>query len=268
MHPILFHLGPAIIPSYGVLAALAVIAGLLLSLRTAQQQGVDPNRVWACGVTALFAGAIAARAGAILMHWEAFREQPLAMLSLTALGGTGQEFAGLVAALLVVLIYARLNHIPHRALLDVFSAPLLAAMALESIGCLLAGSSFGVTSHAWWGIRFHTFYAMLWWGTPMGVPLVPVQIVTAIADILMAAIVYWMGNWGLRTGRLAGSALIGVGIVHFLLQFWRGDVWPMAWTNSTLTAMQLACLLMLAAGAYFWWDLPEWRMPESVKVGT
>ena len=45
MHPILFHIGPAIIPSYGVLAALAVIAGLLLSLRTAQQQGVDPNRV-------------------------------------------------------------------------------------------------------------------------------------------------------------------------------------------------------------------------------
>jgi phosphatidylglycerol:prolipoprotein diacylglycerol transferase len=236
-----------------------------LSLRTARQQGLDPNRAWACGVTALFAGAIAAKAAAILLHWQAFREQPLELISLTALGGSGQGFAGLAAGVMVVLLYARRNHIPHRALLDVFSAPLLAAMALESIGCLLAGSAFGVPSHAWWGIRFHTLYAMLWWGTPMGIPLVPVQIVTASVDLLMALILYWMGNWGLRTGRLAGCALIGIGIVHFLLQFWRGDVDPMAWSRSTLTAEQLACLLMLAAAVYFWWDPPRWRVPESVR---
>ena len=35
MHPILFHLGPLIVPSYGVAVALAVLAALALAQWTA-----------------------------------------------------------------------------------------------------------------------------------------------------------------------------------------------------------------------------------------
>jgi phosphatidylglycerol:prolipoprotein diacylglycerol transferase len=258
MHPILFHLGLAVVPSYGVLAALAVVAGLLLTQRTAPQQSLNPHLVWTASVLALFLSAIAAKAAAIGMHWQAFREQPLQLLSLTALGGSGQGYIGLAIGLVVVLVYGARHKIPHRALLDSLAAPLLLALAIESIGCLLAGSAFGTPSHAWWGIRFHTLYAMLWWGTPMGIPLVPVQILTAILDFLLALFIYWMGNWGLRTGRLAGSALLGAGTAHFLLQFWRGDVDTLA-PQLPLTATQLVCLGMMAAAVYFWWDLKEWR---------
>jgi phosphatidylglycerol:prolipoprotein diacylglycerol transferase len=267
MHPILFHFGPAIVPSYGVLAAVAILAGLLLGQRTARQQGLDPARVWTASVFALFLSALAAKAVAVGMHWQAFREQPLQLLSMTALGGSGQGYVGLGVGLLVVIAYARHNRIALRAMLDCLAAPLLAAMAIESLGCLLAGSAFGMPSHAWWGIEFHTLYAMLWWGTPMGIPLVPVQIITAAADALLALFVYWMGNWGLRTGRLAGTALLGGGFAHFLLQFWRGDVDGLSWTHGVLTATQLVCLAMLAAAVWFWWDLPEWRVERASSAG-
>jgi phosphatidylglycerol:prolipoprotein diacylglycerol transferase len=238
------------------MAALAVIAGLLLSLRTALQQGLDPNRIWAAAVTALFCSAIAAKAAAIAMHWQAFREQPLQLLSLTALGGSGQGYVGLATGLVVVMIYGWRSRMPLRAILDSLAAPLLLSLSIESLGCLLAGSAFGVPTHRGWGIEFHALYAMLWWGTPMGIPLVPVQIVTAVADFLLAVFIYWMGNWGLRTGRLVGTALLGAGIAHFLLQFWRGDVSPLPWTHGILTATQVVCLAMMAAAVYFWWDLP------------
>ena len=267
MHPILFQLGPALIPSYGACAALAVISALLLSLRTARQQGLDPHRVWSAGVTALFLSALAAKAAAVAQHWAAFREQPLQLLSLTALGGSGQGLFGLATGLLVIVGYALRHLIPVRGMLDTISAPLLLALSLESVGCLLAGSAFGVPSHAWWGIRFHTLYAMLWWGTPMGIPLVPVQIVTAIVDGALALFLYWMGNWGLRTGRLAGTALLAAGFAHFLLQFWRGDVDRLGMTHDLLTATQLVCLWMLAAAVYFWWDLPKWRV-EADRVAA
>jgi len=241
------------------MAAVAIIAGLLLALQTAAQQGLDPNRVWSAGVAALFFAALAAKATAIAMHWQAFKQQPLQLLSLTALGGSGQGYIGLAVGTVVVLVYSWRHRIAWQGMLDSLAAPLLLALAIESIGCLLAGSAFGVPSHAWWGIQFHTLYAMVWWGTPMGIPLVPVQIITSALDLLLAAFIYWQGNWGLRTGRLAGTALLGGGIAHFLLQFWRGDVTRPAWAHDVLTTTQLVCLGMMAAAVYFWWDWPEWH---------
>jgi phosphatidylglycerol---prolipoprotein diacylglyceryl transferase len=264
MYPILLHLGPAVVPSYGVLAALAIVAGLLLSLRTARQQGLDPNRIWTVGVLALFAGAVVAKGAAVAMHWTAFEEQPLQLMSLTALGGSGQGYIGLATGLAVVLIFAWRQKIPVRAVLDTLSAPLLVALSIESVGCLLAGSAFGVPTHAWWGIKYGSVYALVWWGTPMGIPLEPVQIWTAVADLLLAALVYWMGSWGLRTGRVAGTAMFGGAIVHFLLQFWRGDVEPLRWAAGVLTGAQVACLLLLAGAAWLWWEPVKWQPPLDV----
>jgi phosphatidylglycerol:prolipoprotein diacylglycerol transferase len=268
MYPVLLHLGPAVVPSYGVLAALAIVAGLLLGLRTAKQQGLDPNKIWTVGVLALFAGAVVAKGVATLMHWQAFRENPLQLMSMTALGGSGQGYVGLATGLLVVLIFSWRQKLPVRGVLDALSAPLLVALSIESIGCLLAGSAFGVPTHAPWGIKYGSVYALVWWGTPMGISLAPVQIWTAIADALLAVLVYWMGSWGLRTGRVAGMAMFGGAIVHFLLQFWRGDVTSLAFTGGLLTETQLACMLLLAGAAWLWWEPREWQAPLDTLAAT
>jgi phosphatidylglycerol:prolipoprotein diacylglycerol transferase len=252
------------VPSYGVLAAVAIIAGLLLSLQTARQQGLDPNKIWTVGVLALFAGAVVAKAAAVAMHWAAFEENPLQLMSLTALGGSGQGYIGLAAGLAVVLIFAWRQKLSVRAVLDCLSAPLLVAMSIESIGCLLAGSAFGVPTHSAWGIKYGSVYALVWWGTPMGIPLAPVQIWTAFADLLLAALVYWMGSWGLRTGRVAGTAMFGGAIVHFLLQMWRGDVAPLPWAAGVLTGTQVVCLLLLAGAGWLWWEPVQWQPPLEV----
>lgn len=266
MYPVLLHLGPAVVPSYGVLAALAIVAGLLLSLRTAKQQGLDPNKIWTVGVLALFAGAVTAKIAAVLMHWDAFQENPLQLMSLTALGGSGQGYIGLATGFLVVMLFAWRQKMPIRAVLDCLSAPLLVAMSIESIGCLLAGSAFGTPTHAAWGIKYGSVYALVWWGTPMGIALQPVQIWMAVADLLLAGLVYWMGSWGLRTGRVAGTAMFGGGIVHFLLQLWRGDVASLPWTGDSLTATQVVCLVLLAGTVWLWWEPVKWQASPSQEA--
>jgi phosphatidylglycerol:prolipoprotein diacylglycerol transferase len=266
MYPVLLHLGPAVVPSYGVLAAVAIVAGLLLSLRTARQQGLDPNKIWTVGVLALFAGALVAKAAAVAMHWDAFQENPLQLMSLTALGGSGQGYIGLATGLLVVVLFAWRQKMPIRAVLDTLSAPLLVALSIESIGCLLAGSAFGVPTHAWWGIKYGSVFALVWWGTPMGIALEPVQIWMAGADLLLAALVYWMGSWGLRTGRVAGTAMFGGAIVHFLLQLWRGDVAPLQWTDGALTGTQVVCLLLLPGTVWLWWEPVMGQAPGNQEA--
>ncbi len=268
MYPILLHFGPVVVPSYGVLAALAVLAGLGLSLRTARQQGVDPNKIWNMGILALFSGAIAAKLATVGMHWEAFRESPLMLLNLSALSGGTQGWVAGGVALAVVLIYALRARMPVRGVLDALTAPVLVALGIESIGCLLAGCGYGIPTSSGWGIKFHSLLALVMWGTPMGVALAPVEVMTAVADLLLALLVLWMGTWGLRTGRLAGIGFFCGGIVHFLLQFWRGDVEPAPWAQGWLTGGQAVCLAMVAASAWLWWEPREWRPRLASEEGV
>jgi phosphatidylglycerol---prolipoprotein diacylglyceryl transferase len=271
MYPILLHFGPVVVPSYGVFAALAVLAGLGLALRTARQQGVDANKLWNLGIIALFAGAVAAKLVMVVLHWQDFRAAPLMLLNLSALSGGTQGWVAGGVALAVVFIYSLRTRMPVRGVLDALTAPVLLALSIESVGCLLAGCGWGTPTTAPWGIKFHSLIALVLWGTPMGVPLEPVQILTAIADVLLALLVLWMGTWGLRTGRLAGLGLFIGGIVHFLLQFWRGDVETLAWTNGWLTAGQVVCLAMIAAATILWWEPREWRLAvpseEAAEAG-
>jgi phosphatidylglycerol:prolipoprotein diacylglycerol transferase len=256
-----------VVPSYGVLAALAVLAGLGLSLRTARQQGVDANKIWNLGIIALFSGAVAAKLVMVGLHWEAFRESPLMLLNLSALSGGVQGWVTGGVALAVVIGYAARARMPVRGVLDALTAPVLLALSIESVGCLLAGCGYGTPTQAPWGIKFHSLLALVLWGTPMGVALQPVQILTFAADLLLALLVLWMGTWGLRTGRLAGVGLFGGGIAHFLLQFWRGDVEPLGWTHGWLTAGQMVCLGLVAAAAALWWEPQQWRPAVTAEAG-
>ena len=54
VHPILFHIGSLVIPSYGAMAAAGVLLALMFAMRTARKLGVDPNRIWNLCVLMLF----------------------------------------------------------------------------------------------------------------------------------------------------------------------------------------------------------------------
>ena len=61
MHPVLFHIGAILIPSYGAMAALGVLLALFLAQRTARIAGVNATEVWNLCVVALFAALVGQR---------------------------------------------------------------------------------------------------------------------------------------------------------------------------------------------------------------
>ena len=103
MHPVLFHLGPVVVPSYGVLAALGVLLALMLLLRTARMVGLNPNQLWNLCIVALFAALAGSRVLLVVLNWTVVRSHPawllgLAMVHHPLLAGIGAVFA-LAAAL-------------------------------------------------------------------------------------------------------------------------------------------------------------------------
>ena len=67
------------------------------------------------------------------------------------------------------------------ATLDALAAPLTIGLALEQVGALLAGAGYGTETTVRWAVVYTHPLAQRWSGTPLGIPLHPVQAYAALA---------------------------------------------------------------------------------------
>jgi phosphatidylglycerol:prolipoprotein diacylglycerol transferase len=181
VHPVLFHIGAVLIPSYGAVTALGVLLALGLALRTARVAGrdtdLDASKVWNLCILSLFTALAAARLLLIIVNWSALRLHPawllgLAMVHHPLLAGTG-ALAGAGCA----LWYARHSKLPLGATADALAPPLALGLCFEQLGALASGSGYGVEAGpgVHWAVTYTNPLAAIWSGAPLGVPLHPVQ---------------------------------------------------------------------------------------------
>lgn len=251
MHPVLFHIGPIVVPSYGAVTALGVLLALGLVLHTAHIAGVDSAKIWNLCIVSLFAALIAARLLLLAANWSAVRLHPawllgIAMVHHPLLAGTG-ALAGSACA----LWYARRSKLPLRATADALTVPLALSLAFEQLGALAAGSSYGrdVSTNVPWAVTYTDPMAMIWSGTPLGVPLHPVQAYAALAFLALAlALFVWLPT-GRRTGDVAGLGLTGAGVAIYITEFWRDPEGRGSSFQGALDGPQIAAVLLVIAGA-------------------
>ena len=110
MFPRLLELGPITLYSYGLLLALAYLAGLRLALVRARHRGLDPDRVMDLGIWIIVSALIGAKALLLISDWRTFTSDPRQLLSLAQSGGV--FYGGLILAVVVALWYIRRHRLP------------------------------------------------------------------------------------------------------------------------------------------------------------
>src|SRR5689334_2246638 len=169
MHPILFRLGPWPIYSYGVLLALAYLAGLQLAVRRARRAGLDGAKVMDLGIYLIIAALVGAKLMLVAVDFNYFRNQPRELLSLVRAGGV--FYGGLVAAFFVGLWLVRRYKLPVWTTGDLFAPGIALGHIIGRLGCLLAGCCYGSRTGMPWGIVFTDPIARDNVGTPLNVAL-------------------------------------------------------------------------------------------------
>ena len=252
MHPVLFHIGPILIPSYGALAAIGVLAALFLAQRTARVAGLSAPRIWNLCVLGLFAALVGGRILLIVVNLADLRRHPAWLLQLAMVHHPMLAVVGTVAGALAAGAYALGQKLPLRATADVLAAPLAAATACEQLGALLAGSGYGVEAHGWaahWSVIYTDARAGLWSGTPLGIPLHPVQAYVALALLALAAfLLAWMPRRH-QPGEVAGLGLMAAAVIVYVTEFWRDGEGRGAFFGGAIDAPQAASVVVLLAGA-------------------
>lgn len=153
MHPVLFHIGPQAVHSYGVMLMLGFLAGLWLSRRQARRVGLSPDLPIDLGVWVLIASIVMARVTYVALNWADYATRPSEILRIWQEGGLSFH-GGLLGGVLAVLIYGWRARTSFWLLADMLSPGLALGYGLARFGCFLNGCCYGAPTHLPWGVVF------------------------------------------------------------------------------------------------------------------
>jgi phosphatidylglycerol---prolipoprotein diacylglyceryl transferase len=263
VHPILFHVGSFVIPSYGALAALGVLLALALVQRTARQAGLAASEVWNLCILALCAALAGSRILLIVLNWTIVRTHPAWLLSLGMIHHPLLAVTGAVFALAVIIPYACLRRLPLLQLADALAAPLALGLSVEQIGAFFAGSGYGTATDAHWAVVYSDPLALRWSGTPLFEPLHPVQLYAALAFFLIALALLACMARARRAGDITGAALMATGTAVYLTEFFRDPEGRGAMLHGAVNLPQLASIAAVLAGAFLLREHSSREVPHA-----
>lgn len=218
MHPILIKIGSIEIRYYGVMIALAFIAGAIVGEKEARRKGFQHGLVYDLLSYLLVAAIIGARLYYVIfadLLW--FIAHPMEILAIWK-GGLSLH-GGVLGGVLTGIWYCRKKGLPVWKFTDVLAPSIALGQAVGRIGCAMNGCCFGRPTTLPWGIVFTDPGSL----APSGIRLHPTQIYESLMSFGL-----FLGLWYMRKktpfdGQLFITYLIGYGVIRFFLEFFRGD---------------------------------------------
>ena len=222
MFPRLLELGPITLYSYGLLLALAYLAGLRLALIRARARGLNGDRVMDLGIWIIVSALVGAKLLLLITDFRSFTANPSELLTLARSGGV--FYGGLILAVIVALLYIRKVGLPLWTTTDVFAPGIALGHVIGRFGCLFAGCCFGRPTTVPWAITFHNEFAAQNVGTTLDVPLHPTQLYEAGAELLILGFLLMFERKGRPfPGRTFWAYMLLYAVSRFIIEFYRGD---------------------------------------------
>lgn len=256
MYPRLIELGPFSLPTYGVFAALALILGLMLAMRTAQRLRVAPDAIWNFGLISILSAVVGAKLLLVMSHWHDFVSYPVMMLSLSIRDSVTIVLTRLGIAIFAGLLYLTLKRLPWLRTFDAVAPAMALGEAILMLGCFFAGCDYGRPTAVPWGVNFHSRWAALWNGTPLNISLHPVQLYLSGVELILCALLLWWLPRRRQDGELAGAWLFLSGLAQFFLDFYRGDNRLLV-LDGAISITQVVAFAMALLGALFLLPRPQ-----------
>ena len=264
MLPRLLDFGEYGLPTYGLLAAIGLIAGLTINVRLAEREGLNPDKCWDLGILAILSGILGAKILYIANNWQRFAAHPWDLFSLEMLQTGGVFYGGLVAAIVTSLWYMRRHHLPLLKTLDVFAPGVALGHAVGRLGCFAAGCCYGKPTALPWGVTFTSELAHRLTGIQLNVPLHPTQIYESLVELGNFGVLLWLLRRRSFDGQVIGAYLFLYGFARYFLEFLRDDPGRGSLLGGAMTGTQLISILMVIAGGALW--LRRERVPGATSA--
>lgn len=141
LNPVAFSLGELHVRWYGVIITLGVVIAVFLSMREARRRQIDPDDIVDLLFWMLPIGLIGARLYYVIFEWSYYSQYPGDIIKIW--NGGLAIYGGLIAALIVLLIFCYHREIPTWLLLDVIAPTVILAQAIGRWGNFMNQEAFG-----------------------------------------------------------------------------------------------------------------------------
>jgi phosphatidylglycerol:prolipoprotein diacylglycerol transferase len=206
VHPYLLHSGHLLVPTFGVLAAVGLMAALSLSLRTATMAGLNSEKVWNAGLFTVLSAFVLSRLLVVATNLRDFFTYPILLLMVPSLTATG-----ILLTVVAALLYLRVKRLPLLPTLDAWAPCAMLIWAFLALGHFAEGSDAGLPTKLPWGLRIP--------GDPMR--LHPVALYAAVAAVALTLLLLGHLRHRQRPGDTLVVGLVSAGTIQFLLTFFR-----------------------------------------------
>ena len=253
-----------VVPTYGVLLALAMISAVWVGVALASADGLDRDKAYNVAIYTIAASLVGSKL--MLLATEPWLLAPERFFSREFWSSGGVYFGGFLGAFVASIALARLFDLPWWRLADSFAPAIAFGQAIGRLGCFAAGCCWGVACSLPWGVEF-TERGHEMTGVPIGTALHPVQLYESLLSLAIFAVLILVRRRRAFTGQVVLLYLVLYSAARFTLEFWRDDPRGNVLGLTAMTGLSTSQLISLACGlgglALLLWFRGRQR-PESV----
>ncbi len=241
MHPIAFNLGSRPVHWYGVMMALAFLAGLWTATLRARRVNIAGEIISDTTLWLMLGSIVGARFVYVTTYWKTnFAGQPFAEVFMIQHGGL-VYYGGLIGATVAGIIYFRWKKLPLWKMTDVFAPSVALGSVFGRIGCLLNGCCYGRACDLPWAIHFPADHET------HGAAVHPTEIYDALLNLILYIFLAWLFRRKKFDGQIFAAYLIIYAVFRSIAESFRGD-YPADHVHAGLTSAQLVSLPIFVAG--------------------
>ena len=257
MHPIAFHFGSLTVRWYGVMMAVAFMAGLWTATRRARRVNVASEIVSDITLWLMLGGILGARFFYVTTYWkQEFASQPFSEVFMIQHGGL-VYYGGLIGASLAGMIYISWKKLPLWKLTDIFAPSIALGSFFGRIGCLLNGCCYGHACDLPWAIHFPADHET------HGAAVHPTELYDALLNFVLYVFLAWLFRRKKFDGQIFAAYLIVYAIFRSIAEYFRGD-YPVDHVHAGfLTSAQLVSLPIFATGMVLMFFLSRRKLPPK-----
>lgn len=217
------------IPGYGLCIAIGLVVSLVIAEYRTEKAGLNKEYVIDIALVVLICGFTGAKLLYVLLNLPDFMMDPLSIL------GTGGfvVYGGIIAGFIGEYYYFKYKGIPFMPYLNLLIPQMALCQCFGRIGCFCAGCCYGIPTAN--GVVFPAHSL-----APSGIPLLPIQLISAGLDLLLYFYLITMYKKKPDTIFLQYVTLYSIG--RFFIEFFRGDN-PSIYFGFTIS--QVISLVML-----------------------
>ena len=241
MQPIAFHLGSLAIHSYGVMIALAFLAGLWTASRRGATIGLSRENIGDVTLWIMVGAIVGARVVYVITYWQdEFARGPWTEIFMIQHGGL-VYYGGLIGACLAGAIVIQWKKMPLWKTADALAPSIALGSVFGRIGCLLNGCCYGRACDYPWAIRFPADHAT------GGAPVHPTELYDAGLNLLLYGFLAWLFRRRKFDGQVFAAYLVCYALTRSTVELFRGD-YTLGHQHFGLTPAQLVSVPIFLTG--------------------